>query len=121
MGYGSHRSQEMAVDITNKRPTILAIDFASSATDAQPASENTIVLRRSQALDEQATAKPGLQNLGNPRSPREQRLFIAAIVLLLGGQLLSWTVNRPTGALVSLPGAAAAIVFFFRKYTYRQR
>lgn len=54
------------------------------------------------------------------RGPREQLLWIIALVLLFGGQIIAHTVNRAAGLSLGLVGAAIVVVLFLRVMLYRQ-
>lgn len=53
--------------------------------------------------------------------PRRERIgWAIALLLLFGGQIVEWTVSRPIGLLVAVPGMGVVAVIFVRALLYKR-
>ncbi|MDQ2837459.1 MAG: hypothetical protein M3Y42_09280 [Actinomycetota bacterium] len=120
-GYGALKAPGLEITVTAGQSTVLVLDVVPRTPDRASAAATAIVLRETRSSAERATAPNRVYpRIGNPRSRREQVIYVIGLVCLFGGLAVSHTAIRPVGAIFSGIGTVAVAVFFFRRFTYRK-
>ena len=118
----SSTSQTLRLDITDDRPRVVAIRY--ELTPDGPSIARLAVAEVDNFNDRGVTMRDLYKHrppTGNrKRTPFEQRLWVAAVLLMVAGWIISHTVSQPVGVLVSVPGFVVVIVLFFRLFLYRK-